>query len=100
MYFTKTAFASGINDKSLINLGIYPNPSNNVITLNYFIQNSQFVNIKIIDLTGKSVFSEIKISESGFNDFTINTQHLVNGTYIVQLQGIECIVTQKFIVNK
>ncbi len=100
MYFTKTAFASGINEKAITSLGLYPNPSNTSSTLNFYANQSQPMAITVKDFTGRQILSEQISTYEGFNEYTINTSILNNGTYLVQVQSNEGITTQKLMVNR
>ncbi|MCX6188302.1 MAG: T9SS type A sorting domain-containing protein [Bacteroidetes bacterium] len=100
MYFTKTAFASGINEKAITSLGLYPNPSNTSSTLNFYANQSQPMAISVKDFTGRQILSEQISTNEGFNEYTINTSILNNGTYLVQVQSNEGITTQKLMVNR
>jgi hypothetical protein len=101
MYFSKTAFASGINDNNgVISLGLYPNPSSTSTTVNLFCNKAQEINISVKDITGREIMHNDYSAENGFNDYTINTLNFNNGTYFLQINSNEGMVTQKFVVNK
>lgn len=100
MYFTKTAYTSGVNGNSITTLGIYPNPSNTSSTIHFFANQAASVTVRVSDLNGREVIDTKINADNGFNDYTIPTQNLNNGTYLVQLQTIDGLVSQKLIVNR
>ncbi len=100
MYFTKTAFASGINETAVTPLGLYPNPSKTSSQFNFYANKSQPLTLIVSDLNGRLVLTEPITAQQGFNECTINTCTLGNGTYLVQMQSNEGLTTQKLMVNR
>lgn len=100
MYFTKTAYASGVKNNSVTTLGIYPNPSNTSSTLHFFANQDEAVNLRISDLSGRDIIDTKINATNGFNDYIIPTQNLNNGTYLLQLQTADGLVSQKLIINR
>jgi hypothetical protein len=81
------------NSKSSI--FIYPNPTNNFITIQDKQNLTDNFEYKIVDLTGRIV----KSSNSKFNE-QINIEHLTSGNYIIQIQtDSNQNFTQKIIKN-
>ena len=71
---------AGLFEKNeLFSFAMYPNPSNNQFTIQ--LKNSTKSNVKIIDLIGNIVYSEIINSTS-----IINTTELKNGIYFVEME--------------
>jgi len=76
-------------------ISIYPNPTNNFITIQNKENSSENFDYKIIDLTGRFV----KSGNSKFNE-KINIESLEIGNYIIQIQRDNNeIITQKIIKN-
>ena len=71
---------------------LYPNPANNELVIS---KNTGFeiTGITIYNMTGNIVY------QTGIISGKINTKHLKNGIYFVQLQGAGHTVTKKFIVE-
>jgi len=68
---------------------IYPNPTNG--ELNIKISGLNIIETKIVDITGKVVFTTNLINNS------IDVSSLTNGIYFLQVQTKEGLLTQKFI---
>jgi hypothetical protein len=67
---------------------IYPNPFSGEISIAYDDQINKPLLIKIIDITGKTVFMETGKAEPGRNEILkINTENLEAGLYFVQISG-------------
>jgi len=83
-------------------LSLYPNPTNGIVTMNFFAANNENVVINIIDINGRTLKSEsINNLASGYTDFNFNTNDLSNGVYIVNVSsslGVKRV--SKLIVSK
>ena len=82
------------NNEELIR--VYPNPSNGLlnIRINKFVGK---VTIEVVDLNGRSVFSQ---TDANFNiEKSININSLQSGVYIVKLTGDNLNYSQKLIKN-
>ncbi|MFM7644618.1 MAG: T9SS type A sorting domain-containing protein, partial [Sphingomonadales bacterium] len=77
------AFA-GLNDEALqgesSSMLLYPNPADDKITL--MVENSSEYELLLTDLTGKVISKEVLTG----NEFTVHTQSLNSGIYLVQLK--------------
>ena len=62
---------------------LYPNPSNNLITISSGKQNLKGAAIKIYDMIGKLVLSEIAKTD---NSVELSILHLANGTYLLEVE--------------
>lgn len=72
---------------------IYPNPSNNVVTLKF--NNANEKEISIYDLKGKKIFNTI----CGTNEINIDISSVENGIYFIQTKGQNGVNTEKLIVQ-
>lgn len=74
---------------------IYPNPTSDVLKLK--LNNQEIQEIKIIDITGKTVFE----SSTGFyaSEANIPVNHLQNGVYIIRVTSGNQIGTKSFVVK-
>jgi len=78
----------GINEYSLSNFVIYPNPTSNQLTIDTELKIS---NLKIIDISGKT----IKKKTTDLN--IINVADLSDGIYFIKLITEEITITKKFV---
>jgi len=90
--------SSNIEDEGIVNhtvveqinsnLSIYPNPSNGILN----ITNSEPIqSIKIIDISGKTISSYVKINQ---NNIKLNTQNFKPGIYILEIQASDLVRKQ------
>ncbi|HSY75479.1 MAG TPA: T9SS type A sorting domain-containing protein [Bacteroidia bacterium] len=74
---------------------VFPDPATNKITLEYTLQGLNYTSIKIVDITGNTLFSTT-INEN-INDYTIPVSGLANGIYIMQVISTKKTFYLKFI---
>jgi len=90
-----------IENSSVILEQNYPNPANESTNFDFYLENDGFVNISLIDNSGK-IISEL-LSEfliSGNYTITIDTQNLAAGTYFYQFKTNTNTLPKKFIIIK
>ena len=90
MMVTISNQTTGINEPSLQNLNIYPNPVQNELFIE--LENGQITEINILDLTGKAVYSM-----SNTNAKSINVSALKQGIYILKAHTESGVYTKRFI---
>ncbi len=93
----------GINDKNTneIKFTTFPNPVNDKLNIFIEIENSNKVDIKIMDALGKCVREEnLQLINRGANTFSLDTKELINGCYFVQIQSDKSTSAHKIIIAK
>jgi hypothetical protein len=98
LYLDDLAFngsANGISDKEMpLNLRMYPNPANNIVTFN--INNSLSNEIEIYDMMGNMVKSEMLDQ----NQHQFNVGELNNGLYVVSVKANGKSEIQKLMIQR
>jgi len=89
-----------ISDNISFNFNLYPNPAQNVTNIEVFMIENNQIDIEILDLTGKIVYSKLNIESTNNNLIEINTDELINGMYFVKLSTGVKTITKKLIINK
>lgn len=84
----------GVNDKSSVELTIFPNPVEDFLSIK---SESKIQNIKIIDLIGKLVFNKSGIDNTSEK---INLNILSAGTYLILIKGENFLKKEKIIIKK
>ena len=83
---TGTSVTTNINDKKkILNFHCYPNPANGEFKINYDFKNESCFIIELYNLLGEKMMGEKLISKSFNGEYTVNTQNLPNGTYLLRL---------------
>lgn len=79
-------------------LGLYPNPVNDYMIIQYYNYNSSFIDIKIFDIHGRLVANYNDGSRpEGLFSTTIPTFNLSSGTYIIRIETENGNTFSKFI---
>lgn len=83
------------------NLTVVPNPSQNGVVQAYYsaYQDAQYV-AAIYNVLGEKVFDALFYFKAGLNGFTISTDGLSQGTYILVLSSENSYTRRKFLVEK
>ena len=87
-------------DKNILDdIKIFPNPSNGNFFIEYLSKDNEAVNIKIIDILGREVYStNLKFQNIDTTKVEINTP-LKNGLYNIVLISSKGAVSKKLIIN-
>ena len=88
-----------IKETSILqDVNVYPNPSANNTTVKFNLANSSNVEIKVLDITGKTVETiNIDNAAAGANDANLNVANYATGVYNVVISSNESSVTKKFV---
>ncbi len=91
--------ATGVFTPRTINnsLSLYPNPAQSDVYLNLPFEQNSVVNIQIVDITGREVYSKQALSIDKEN---LNISNLTNGIYMVTAKQGNVKLTQKLVVRK
>lgn len=83
------------------NINIYPNPSSSFSNLKFYLTQTKTLEISIYNIIGEKVQTISKnLYESGNQEIQLNTHHLTNGIYSVQIfDGTRALHIQ-LIINK
>jgi len=71
------------NDKIVV----YPNPTNNGWNVIITTDNAEAIRIVLSDMSGKIIYSDNRMLESGNNSFEISTANIISGTYNIKITG-------------
>jgi hypothetical protein len=78
---------------------VYPNPVNSLASLEYTLDSSSEVIIKVIDINGKLMASESISQSGGTHQYKLDCSVFPPGMYIVSIQAGRSVETTKFIVS-
>ncbi len=78
--------------ETLSQLSLLPNPSNDLLTIQYATQQSQLVSLHLYDLTGRLLHKETLQATLGTNNYVLDMTKYPNGLYVVTLNnGVEVV---------
>lgn len=99
-YFTKELVSAASIDENngFKSFGVYPNPVQNQLNLNYELTQHEVINFEILNLNGQVVktFNNSGASE-GFNQGSISVEELTKGTYLLVARTSKGVHTERFI---
>ena len=86
------------NDSEISNSNLFPNPTTGKSTVSYSLGNASKVTVKVIDVTGKVVYTSTEESkEAGNHTSTIDATAFNTGVYYVTVSTNDSQLTQKLI---
>ena len=92
-----TTAPTGIIEKSYASsINLFPNPSNNYLTI-AFVSNNKKVDVTITDITGKVIYNTIATDTQKIE---VNTKDFAEGIYSVKVNSADFIETKKLVVEK
>ncbi len=86
-----------VSDMSLQKL--YPNPARDQINLDFKAAHKQQLNLKIYDMMGRLIQSELVQAQAGSNTVSIGTDKMGNGIYTLGLMINGALSEQRFVVK-
>lgn len=80
---------------------LFPNPANEIVTINFSLESEAVILISLFDLEGRLVKDLWEdLAKEGRNIFTFSTQPLARGVYFLKIiSGERKILTEKFVKN-
>jgi len=87
-----------VNDNSLQNFALYPNPNKGNFTISFTSDNSEKVNVGVFDIRGRSVFSKEYQNNGLFNE-NMQLDNLQSGVYLVKVQNGSKQLTKKIVIE-
>lgn len=97
------AFAtSAIPEKEVFHsLSVFPNPSAEIVTINYSLKKSSDVTIDVLDVSGRMVLSlALGENSAGENSFHLETSALSNGFYNLRFFSDDTSAELKLVISK
>jgi hypothetical protein len=79
-------------------LNVFPNPANNQITIAGHLAHEAQTELRIVDMRGKLVLVRNLVMAS--TGQVLDVSQLASGTYIVQVQSSERLLTTKLVIRR
>lgn len=85
------------NNQTNRNTSMYPNPTRDILFVQIQAKNTEKVDLKIMDVTGKLIQSkQLNLTDLQL-PFEINLSGMAQGTYFIQLQGADWSQTERIV---
>jgi hypothetical protein len=65
----------------------YPNPTHDVLNIEFATDNDEVASIRMIDASGRTVYAETMNANSGANRTSIQVADFAKGVYLLQLES-------------
>jgi hypothetical protein len=92
--------ASNTDLESTFRFNIFPNPAQDQLTVNYYLNKNEEITFEIIDLLGKKVKSLVVFNSSGNNTIDLDISELPSANYVLQFHTSEVTESLKFTISK
>lgn len=95
-----TVGANYMEDNGLKIYRSYPNPTNSISNIKYGIESTQTVNVKVFDITGKTIFANASTQTAGSHIIPVDFSSYPAGTYFYTVSTNNSKITSKISVIK
>ena len=96
---TGTDIALSTKDNTISDFFIWPNPVNDILNFKFNSLNNNKVNIAIIDIQGREVYSNTLTSNNSVISSSIDASGLSNGIYFLRIDQGNASINKKVIIN-
>lgn len=79
-------------------LFLYPNPTENILNIEFVYEEAQDIKINLYDVTGKEV-TQYYIKNTYSNKYELNVSQLSGGFYFIKAEINGSVLTQKFVIQ-
>jgi hypothetical protein len=79
---------------------VFPNPAKEKVTLRYFLSREHFIEVHVLDLSGRLLMMEKFLSQNGMNENDIDLNRIAGGIYFIEVivEGEKSMI-RKFVVE-
>ena len=88
------------NSKTNVIINLFPNPTNESLTINFYSNIPQIIKINVTDLLSRTIINSSNEVHVGNNKITLPSEGLASGTYIVNVISAERSIVKKVIFKK
>jgi 1,4-alpha-glucan branching enzyme len=74
-------------ESATINMKVYPNPSQDVVQLDWEAEMATETTLRVLDVAGREVLQKTLPQTKGMNSTTVSTQNIPKGLYFIQLNN-------------
>lgn len=103
VYPTSSELLSSLDNSDINNstLQIYPNPTNNIVNIDYVSDKQSNIAVSLLDVKGKPIIESIPyLVTQGSNSLVFDLKNTANGSYIVQIVDGKKIYSSQIIIQK
>jgi hypothetical protein len=86
--------ASNING-----LTVYPNPTQNSVTLNATVKPLSNIEIRVVNILGVTILERNETASVGYFEYKFDLSKFPNGMYIIEIKSLDQDITTRIIKN-
>ena len=99
IYFNVTWISTDITELNIVDLSIYPNPSEDIFNITFTSEKTQDIEIRIFNAIGECVFIESKQQFVGKYTTKTNLSEYSKSIYFLEIETDEGIINKKLILQ-
>ena len=96
---TGSDFTLSTRDNSLSEFFIWPNPANDIVNFKFNSVNNSKINVSLLDIQGREVFSNVISPNSSKITSSIETSSLSKGIYVLKINQGNAVMNKKVILQ-
>lgn len=78
---------------------VFPNPATDALNLNFHLENSQSIEVRLVNVTGEAIYTDKLTNVSGTVNHKIDVSSFAKGIYILNLTSTAGTVNKKIIIK-
>lgn len=90
---------NSITEAEFGSVGIFPNPTEGLLTLQLDMLNAEVLNAEVVDISGRTVIAHTVNAVQGVSRHRLDLNGLADGVYTLRIQGANGVLTQKVILR-
>jgi len=91
---------TGIDEQNAVSFNVYPNPSNGIFNIDLKGTPNNSINIKVVNIVGKTVINRDNIIVSGTHTEKIDISNFANGNYNIVVTNNGVSTVKKIVLRK
>lgn len=92
---------TSVNENTIVaNSAMYPNPADNMVTLEYTLNEKTDLTVRVVDVTGRVIENNYYGNQTGLQRTNIDLANYNNGIYFIQLISGNNTISKKLVVSK
>ena len=99
VYFNVTWISTNITELDIVDLSIYPNPSDDVFNITFKVEQKQNLKVRILNVIGEEVYKENLQQFVGEYVKSINLEQYNKAIYFLEIETNNGVINKKLILQ-
>ncbi len=88
------------DNEFLTHINLYPNPTSDLLNVSFYAKEASDTRIKILDFSGKEIFTEKKFFEKNKHSFQVDVSQFEAGIYVLSFFSKNKMHSKRFIIEE